>query len=195
MGVGPGAGHPHEELETEMRVRRGAAAGLVGLALVVGASGCGKVSEKIAEEAVERNSDCENVDIDASGGGFSGNCGGVDVDGNLSGDAELPDGWPSELAPPEGLQIVAATATDTPTRTLSVTGSLDGEVAAVYEGIKTQLTEAGYTIDSDSLTDAGSGQSGALTATGPEYTASVVVAEVANALEGNVTVNYTLAAV
>ncbi len=176
-----------------MRVRRGVA-GLMGLALVVGASGCSKVGEKIAEEAVERNTNCSNVDIDASEGGFSGNCEGQDLDVNASGNAELPDGWPADLAPPEGFNIVTSQASSNPT-VLNVIGGLDGEVGAVYEGVKTQLTAAGFTIDDDSLTDGPSGQVGLLTATGAEFRADVSVSEVANAVEGNITVTYTLTAV
>jgi hypothetical protein len=76
-----------------------------------------------------------------------------------------------------------------------VIGSLDGDVTTVYEGIKTQLTEAGYTIDTDSLAEGPTGLAGTLAATGAEFTAAVSVAEVATALEGNVTVTYTLNAV
>ena len=102
-----------------MMVRRGVAAGLVGLALVVGASGCGKIGEKVAEEAIERNCDCENVDINTDEGGFAGNCDGQEIDANVSGNAELPDDWPADLAPPEGLRILSSTATDSPMRSLA----------------------------------------------------------------------------
>lgn len=178
-----------------MDVRRGVAAGLVGLALLAGTTGCSKIGEKVAEEAIEANSDCENIDINADEGAVSGSCEGQDFDANASGNAEVPEGWPTELAPPEGLKIVTSNATDTPVRTLTVIGSLDGDVATVYEGIKTQLTEAGYTIDADSLADGPTGPAGTLGATGAEYTAAVSVSEVANALDGNVTITYTLTAV
>ena len=175
-----------------MKVRRGVVAGLVGLALVVGASGCGKIGEKVAEEAIERNSDCENIDINADEGAVSGSCAGEDFDANASGNADLPDDWPTDLAPPEGFKIVTSTASDTPIRTLNVVGSLDGDVTEVYEGIKAQLTAAGYTIDTDSLADAGNGPAGTMAATGADFTAAVTVSESVNALEGNVTVTYTL---
>ena len=178
-----------------MDVRRGVAAGLVGLALLAGTTGCSKIGEKVAEEAIEQNSNCEGVDVDIEEGGFSGNCDGQDIDANASGNADVPDGWPAELAPPEGLRIVTSNATDTPVRTLNVIGSLDGDVTAIYEGIKTQLTTAGYTIDSDALSDGPTGPVGTLAATGAEYTAAVSVSEVANALDGNVTITYTLTAV
>lgn len=179
-----------------MDVRRGVAASLVGLALLAGATGCSKIGEKVAEEAIEGNSNCEGVDVDIEEGGFSGTCDGQDIDANASGDADLPTDWPAELAPPEELQIISATGTDTPVRNLAVTGSLDGEVAAIYDGIKAQLTEAGYTIDADALSEGPTGPSGTLTATGPEWTASVVVTEdVSGVLEGNVSLTYTLTAI
>jgi hypothetical protein len=148
----------------------------------------------VAEEAIERNSNCEDIDINADEGAVSGSCEGEDFDANASGNAELPEGWPTDLAPPEGFQIVTSTASDTPVRTLNVIGSLDGEVATVYEGMKAQLTAAGYTIETDSLAEGPTGPAGTLAATGPELTAAVSVSEVANALEGNVTVTYTLTA-
>lgn len=175
-----------------MGVRRGVVAGLAGLALVAGTTGCSKIGEKVAEEAIERNSDCENIDINADEGAVSGSCAGEDFDADTSGNAELPDDWPADLAPPEDLKIVTSTSSDSPSRSLNVVGSLDGDVTEVYEDIKAQLTAAGYTIDADSLGDAGYGVAGSLAATGPEFTAAVTVSESVNALEGNVTVTYTL---
>jgi hypothetical protein len=178
-----------------MDVRRGVAAGLVGLALLAGTTGCSKIGEKVAEEAIEKNSDCKDVDINTDEGGFAGNCGGNDVDANLAGDAELPSDWPADLEVPEGLMINVSNGTDTPIRSLSVIGSLDGDVATIYEMVKTQLTAAGFTIDNDSLADGPTGPTGNLSATGTEFTAAVVVSAVDTALEGNVTVTYSLNAV
>jgi hypothetical protein len=175
-----------------MSVRRGAVAGLVGLVLVVGASGCGQIGEKIAEEAVEQNTNCDNVDIDASEGGFSGDCEGEEIDVNASGNASLPDDWPADLAPPEGANISSSTSLEGPPRTLGVIAGIDGDPAAIYSGIKDQLTAAGYTIESDISTDDGGGT---VTATGPEWTANVIVSTIAaEALDGNVGVTYSLTA-
>ncbi|QYG92944.1 hypothetical protein HC251_11225 [Iamia sp. SCSIO 61187] len=177
-----------------MDVRRGVAAGLVGLALVAGTAGCGKIGEKVAEEAIERNSDCEDIDIDADEGAVSGSCSGDGFDASVSGDAELPAEWPADLAVPEGLAIVTSTSTDTPVLSLNVVGSVDGEVPAVYETIKTQLTAAGFTIDTDSLAEGPTGPSGTLAATGPELTAAVVVADNVSGIGGPVSVTYSLTA-
>lgn len=174
-----------------MSVRRGVVAGLVGLALL-GGSACSNVGEKIAEEAVERNSNCQNVDIDASEGGFSGECDGEDLDFNATGNATLPDAWPADLAPPQGINISAATDTAGPPRILNVVGGIDGDATVIYQGVKDQLAAAGYTIDSDVVDPAG-GEGGTVTATGPEYIANVVVTTIAaEAVDGNVTITYTL---
>lgn len=177
-----------------MDVRRGVAAGLVGLALVIGSTGCSKVGEKVAEEAIEANSNCEDVDIDAGEGGFSGNCDGTDINANVSGNADLPDGYPADLAPPEGFEIISGTGVAEPVQTYDVYGTIVGDVAGTYEQAKTQFTEAGYTIDTDSLADGPTGPVGNFTATGPEYTANVTVSEVAMD-EGDVSVNYVLTAI
>lgn len=181
-----------------MDVRRGVAASLVGLALLAGTTGCSKIGEKVAEEAIENNSNCEGVDVNIEEGGFSGNCDGQDIDANVSGNADLPDGYPAELAPPEGFSIISATGSATPVQTYDVFGSIDGEVEAVYEQIKTQVTEAGYTIDpnTDSLAEGPTGTVGNFVAAGPEYSVNVTVSEVTQAaLDGNITVNYVVGAV
>ena len=178
-----------------MNVRRGAAAGLVGLALAVGSAGCGgladKAADKVAEKAVEANTGCTDVDIDSSNGGVSANCEGEDFNVSAGGEASLPDAWPSDLAPPADLKIVAANTSSNPTA-MTVIGSLDGDVNSVYDAIKAQVTAAGYTIESDNVTDVGGSPTGTLVANGSEWTVAVAVSNVANALEGDVTVTYTL---
>lgn len=176
-----------------MDVRRGVAAGLVGLALLAGTTGCSKIGETVAEEAVERNSDCENVDINTDEGGFAGNCGGNDIDASISGNADLPDGYPAEVAPPEGFEIISSTGTATPVQTYDVFGTMVGEVGATYEQVKTQFTEGGYTIDADSLAEGPTGPVGNFSATGPDFTAAVTVSEVATD-EGEISINYVLTA-
>jgi hypothetical protein len=178
-----------------MDVRRGVAAGLIGLALLAGTTGCSKIGEKVAEEAVEANTDCKDVDIDAGGGdaGFTGTCGNDEISANVGGDAELPSEWPTDLALPDGFQISTGVATGTTVRTLDVVGSVDGDVPTVYETVKTQLAAAGFTIDVDSLAEnAPTGAAGTLAATGPVFTAAISVSETVGPLPGTVTVTYSL---
>lgn len=170
-----------------MQLKRSALAGLVALGLVMGGSACGKAAEKVAEEAIEQNSDCENVDL--SDAGASGECGGESFDVNADGDAELPEGFPADLAPPADAQITFSTSSD---GNFSVIAGLDGDRASVTDGIVSQLEAAGYTIDNQSEADSGAGATSTVTATGADYTANVVVTEVENAVEGNLTVAYTL---
>lgn len=175
-----------------MDITRTLAAGALGLVLLTGAAGCGAVAEeageRIAEEAVEQNSDCSDVEIDSEGG-FSGTCGGDQIDVDASGDAGLPDAWPAELAPPDRAQVITSTDTD---GSLALTYGLDGEVAAVADEVKAQLEAAGYTIDDDTAAQSAGSTSASVSATGPEYSADVVITDVQNAVEGNITVVYTL---
>jgi len=171
-----------------MRIRRGVVASGLAMALLVGGAGCGKVAEKAAEKAIEHSGECDDVDI--KDGGVSGTCGDETFDADLDG-ASLPADWPAELALPAGAKIILSNSSDTPP-SANVTAGLDGEINAVYDGIKTQLTEAGYTIDSDSLAQSGSGLAGSLAATGPVHEVHVVVTESPNAIEGNLSLVYTV---
>ena len=108
---------------------------MLAAALVLGTSACGaaadKVSEKAAEKITEKAIEDQtggNADVDISDGGvkISDGQGGtyeVDANGNVSGSsgdgsyqmgegAELPEGWPSSLAPPSGADIISAITSD-----------------------------------------------------------------------------------
>lgn len=169
-----------------MGIRRTMTAGGLVVALVIGSASCGKAAEEIAEQA----SGCEN--IDASGDEVSAECdgisAGVDAEGNASvtnengesveisgqGEASLPEGWPSELTLPADAKIVTSAASQNPL-TYVVNAGTDGDVAAVTEDIKAQLTAAGYTIDSESDATAGAGATSTLSASGTEFDTSVTV--------------------
>lgn len=180
-----------------MRIKRTTTAGAVALALLL-AGGCGavaeKATEKAAEKAIEADGNCENVDLDldSGGGGVSADCGGESIDIDAGGGASLPDGFPADLAPPAEANIIFATSSGDG---FTVTAGLDGDIDAVFEGIKTQLTDAGYTIDNEASTDAGGTQTRNVLATGSEYSANVTVTDTANAAEGNLSVSYILATV
>lgn len=185
-----------------MGMKRTVMAGGLALALVVGGSACSKVAEKVAEKA----SGCE--DIDASGDEVGAECDGVsskvDSDGNASvtdedgnsfdvsadGTGELPEGWPADLAPPEGTRIISSNVSN---GNFSVTAGIDGDVTAAYEGIKSQLDRAGYTLEADTVTSAGIGDVASVTASGPGFDASVSVSEnQAQPEYGTVLVNWVL---
>ncbi|MBX3287678.1 MAG: hypothetical protein KF703_20190, partial [Actinobacteria bacterium] len=86
--------------------------------------------------------------------------------------AELPEGWPSALAPPSGADIVSAITSN---GTLSVTATLDRPVRDVYEALKAQLDDAGYELSNDSYTKSDSGDVAGLSATGDDFDVSVTV--------------------
>lgn len=165
------------------------AAGLVAAALVLGLSACGAVAdkasetagEKLAEKAIEDQTG-GSADVDISDGGvkISDGEGGtyeVDADGNVSGSSgdgnyqmgegtELPEGWPAELAPPSGAEIVSAISSGD---SQSVVANIDAPIRDVYEGLKGQLTDAGYDVSSDNYTSSDGGDFAALSATGTDY--------------------------
>jgi hypothetical protein len=171
-------------------------AGLIGLVLVNGTAACSEIGEKVAEEAIESQTDCEGVDIDADNPAFNGTCGGDEINASLAGEGELPSEWPSDLEVPEGFQVSTGTATGDTIRTIDVIGSVDGEVAAVYETVKAQLTAAGFTIDVDSLAEnAPTGAAGTLSVTGSAFTGAITVSQTVGPLPGDVTVTYTLTSV
>lgn len=145
------------------------------LLLGVGCSGS-DVAENLTEKAIEESTGNQDVDIDADG-----NVKVTDEDGNTTEfgtSAELPEEWPADLAPPESVTILASNTTTTDGKQeMFVTAESSDSVADLYEGLKAQLTEAGYEITSDTVSDTGDGGSYAsLTADGDEYTASVSLA-------------------
>ena len=146
--------------------------------LVVAGVGCSgsDAAEKLTEKAIEEASGSQDVDIDADG-----NVKVTDEDGNTTEfgtSAELPEEWPSDLAPPDSVNILASNTTTTDGKQeLYVTAESSDSVADLYDGLKAQLTEAGYEITSDTVSDTGDGGSYAsLSAEGAEFTASVSLA-------------------
>ncbi|MCU1497573.1 MAG: hypothetical protein JWM47_1526 [Acidimicrobiales bacterium] len=170
--------------------------GILGVAaLLVLGSGCGKVAEKAAEKATEKaiedqtggdakvDLDSGKVKVDDGRGGTmevdgNGNLEVTDKDGNTSvssGDGTgLPAGWPEELDPPEGTKIITASSTD---GALSVSGTLDASVREVLDGLKAQLTGAGYEISGDNFGEASGTSYGNITATGDDYVVSATVGD------------------
>lgn len=172
-----------------MEIGRTVVAGAMGLALLVG-TGCGAIAEKATEKAIEQSSGCTDVDIDADGG-VSADCEEGQFDIGVGGGAALPSDWPAELAPPSDATIATAFSDG---REMHVSAGLDGDLDAVAGGIKAQLEAAGYTIENEATSDVGGQRSATLSAEGPDFRATVVVSDVANATEGNLTIVYSLSA-
>ena len=173
--------------------RKVAAAGLaIGLVLV--GAGCGGGSEagdKLAEKILEENGGGD-VDINSDEGSYkftdeNGNTfeGSVDGEG-----ASLPDGWPSDLAPPDGVKIVTASSNAVDGKaTMSVLAEAGGTVEEWATGLKSQLTDAGYTIDNDTSTSGSDGSYAGLSASG-DYDVFASVSDGSD--EGTVTITVTL---
>lgn len=84
----------------------------------------------------------------------------------------LPDGFPGDLAPPEVVTLVEAA--EVAPGSYVVRGEVAGaQLEAVYDGLRAQLTEAGYEVVAPTFTpdDVGGG-AGGLSATGPGFTVS-----------------------
>ena len=146
-----------------MRNGRRVAAGAFAALLMV--SGCSKVAEKAAEKATG----CKNIDVNNGGGNV--NCNGQNANIDVNGNAKLPSGFPAELAPPKGTKIYSAVSNKgTDGRTVfSITASVQGEPKAIAAGLVKQFKDAGYTIQSNSISSGSDGVGGNITAQGKKY--------------------------
>jgi hypothetical protein len=169
--------------------RKLAAVAIAGVIVVTG--GCGKAAEKISEKTAEhelgKNSkvkiDGDNVSVDdGKGNKVAVDSNGVHVtspdgstmDGGVG--TKLPDGWPDELKPPKGVTIVyGATGTSGGKKSLTATGTAEATVKELYNGVKSQLTSAGYTLGTDSLMEAGGDELGSLVGTKGDTTVTVAI--------------------
>lgn len=128
------------------------------VALVAISFGCGKAAEKGIERSIESENGGD-ADVDLSDGNIQvsdGEGGTVEID--ASGNASLPDGFPSDLEVAGTTNIIqASNSTTGDSQVQLVTLQFEGPVADAYEGYKVQLEAAGYEIESDSSgTNAGS---------------------------------------
>lgn len=163
-----------------MKRYRLAVVGMVAV-LAFGAAGCGggsEAAEKIAEKAIEEGSGGDvDVDVDSNGENVKV----TDKDGNVSEygtGADLPEGWPEDLKPPKDIEILAAsTSTDSGKKTMFVTAQSSAPFDELVDGLNQQLTDAGYELGDSSTIDAGSGGYTGISATGPDYTVTVSLAE------------------
>ncbi|MEZ5180670.1 MAG: hypothetical protein R2702_02145 [Acidimicrobiales bacterium] len=175
--------------------RKLAAIGLASSLVLVGA-GCGKAADKAAEKVAEKAAESAtggDVDIDSDGNSVKI----TDKDGNTfeadtTGDgATLPDGWPSNLAPPDDVKIVtASTNTINGNKTMVVLASAEGTVEEWAGGLKAQLEDAGYEIQNDATTSGSEGSYAGLTATG-DYEMFASISD-SSTDEGSVDISITL---
>ena len=183
-----------------MDAKRTLAAAAVAVAFAMPITACGsssnKLSDKVAEKAVEQAGGGK-VKIDTSGGGVvykgpngevlktdkNGNVQMSDANGSSSystgGNAKLPAEWPKGLDLPKSAKIISAgTQTVNGKKTMTVSASLPskGDIKSAYDTVKQEIEGAGYTVESDSFSDNGaSGSFGMLRANkgGTAVTASI----------------------
>jgi hypothetical protein len=130
-----------------------------GLALAACGGGSDVVS-KGAEKAVE---DATGCDIDANGDEAKFECENEDGKGSFSvgSNTELPDDFPERDVPlPEGEVISAVSTENDGKQGFNVTVKIDGSLSSAAEDYRTELEDAGFTVDTDSSFSLGSGDAG-----------------------------------
>lgn len=131
-----------------------AIAAVAALVLLLTGAGCGSgggdastTTSTQADQGNEGSVELHDGKIQVSDGEGSN----FEVDSE--GDADVPDGFPSDLEVPGTTKVLLANSTAADGKDLvSITVELDGSVSDVFAVYKDQLTGAGYAIDSDSDT-------------------------------------------
>ncbi len=142
--------HDRTDAHRRLPARLGAAA--LALALVAGASGCGKAADKFSEKAAEKATEKAiesgsdgKADVDLSDGEVN-----IETeDGSMSmGGQEVPDSWPEDVPLPPDLEVVNALEM----------GSGDGDITNVSgrTGMSTDDVMAFYESELDGWTEAAS---------------------------------------
>ena len=136
-----------------IRYRKLAALSVASSLVFVGAACSGSdVADNLAEKAIEESGGGD-IEIDSEDGKVTytdeeGNESEIDVSGE--GSAALPDGFPEDLAPPDSVRIISSsTNTVNGVQSMFVLAEGDGSIDDYFEGIKNQLTDAGYEIVSE----------------------------------------------
>jgi hypothetical protein len=110
---------------------------LVALPLLAGCGDSETVGERIAEEVAEQAGG-EDVDIDVDGDDVTIES--KDGDASFSTSGELPEGWPDDLALPDGAEIVGSTGVSADGgRQLSVNGTVAASPDEVFEHFEGEL--------------------------------------------------------
>ncbi|WP_421120115.1 hypothetical protein ACE2AJ_01840 [Aquihabitans daechungensis] len=178
------------------RTKTAAIGMVVGLALAVAACGGSEAADKLTEEAIEQSGGGD-VDIDSEDGTVKY----TDEDGNetemnIDGEgASLPDGWPSELAPPDSVKLITSNTTNDSTaggdQVMTILGEASGTSDEFQAAIKEQVTDAGFDVAQDTASDVTGGGYAGLTAKKGEDTLVVAIASDPTR-EGTVTITMTL---
>lgn len=142
-------------------------------ALVFGAVACSD------DDGDSRTIESEDGEVTVSGDGEGGEGVITGPDGEetrfSAGDsASLPDGWPEELPLPDDTELTAGTSTDGGS-TLTVMAVSEGDVPELYEHFRTLLTDQGYDLVVDTLSDLGEETMASIQAEGDDHLVAVVL--------------------
>ena len=162
-----------------IRYRKLAALSVASSLVLVGTAACSgdDVADNIAEKAIEQSGGGD-IEIDSEDGKVTytdeeGNESEIDVSG--AGSAELPDGFPEDLAPPDSVRIISSsTNTVNGVQSMFVLAEADGTVDELFEGIKSQLGDAGYEIVSETNSSTSDGGYSGIVAEG-DYDVNVSI--------------------
>jgi hypothetical protein len=131
------------------------------VALAVAATGCGSDDADDAGPSSPPTTVAEISSGATDGGG----------DETSSPAVELPDGWPDELALPEGTTLLNANQVANSTA-LSIDARVEDPQAA-FDTLKSQLSDAGYEIVGSTFTPTDLGGYGSISAKGDTYTVAI----------------------
>jgi len=95
----------------------------------------------------------------------------------------LPEGWPSEVKIPHGVDISATTKAGL---TLQATGQITSAPQTVYDEFKDNLIGSGYQLSANSFTPTDDGGFGSLSASNDRYNVSIYVGPDSESRSGNI---------
>ncbi len=164
----------------------------IAFAAAIIVSGCGSIGEAVSERAIEEGLEAAGagsdvqIDLDDGNGGIS-----IETsEGSMQiGNAEIPDGFPSEIPLPEDAVIVAAmafTEDDGANFNVTMTTAMPADVLAA--DLEDQLIAAGFEIVGRFEQELNGEATRSLQFQGPEWSGQLIVA----GTDGDTTVSYTV---
>ena len=138
-------------------------------------AGCGSAVENVAENAVERAIENEvggdaNVDVDEDSVTIESEEGSI-----TAGSGSVPDDFPSDVRLVDGEVTYSQRLETADGRGWSVQVSVDGDAASVADQVRSDLTDAGFSVDESTEFTTEDNQGATILADRADMTALVVV--------------------